>query len=281
MPKRVITEKSIEHFRGFLISEEKSDATIKKYIRDVTSFSKICKKENDINRETLLQYKKILTEQYQPASVNSMLASINCYLRFMKWNDCTVKPLKMQRDIFYAEEKALNREEYILLLRTAVKKGKKRLALIMETICACGIRVSELPYITAEAVKRGNVAVTCKGKNRRIFLSHKLCIKLTKYIKETGIVNGSIFVTKNGIPLDRSNIWKEMKALSREAGIDEQKVFPHNLRHLFAVTYYALKKDIAKLADILGHSSINTTRIYIKTSGLEHQKQLEQLRLVI
>lgn len=274
-------EKSIQKFREYLISEEKSEATVKKYVRDVEAFYKIYEKEEDMTKEIALQYKSMIAGKYQPASVNSMLASVNCYFRFMGWHDCAVKPLKMQRDIFCAEEKVLSREEYVQLLKTAMKKRKKRLALVMETICASGIRVSELMYVTVEAVMKGSVTVKCKGKSRRIFLPHKLCMKLKQYIKEMKIEKGSIFITKNGKPLDRSNIWAEMKALSREAGIDPEKVFPHNLRHLFATLYYSLEKDIAKLADILGHSSINTTRIYIRTSGTEHRRQLEQLSLII
>lgn len=274
-------ENGIQKFREYLISEEKSEATVKKYIRDVKAFYKVYEKEENMTREIALQYKSIIAGRYQPASVNSMLASINGYFRFMGWNDCTVKPLKMQRDIFCAEEKVLSREEYIRLLKTAVKKGKKRLSFVIETICASGIRVSELMYVTVEAVLKGSVTVKCKGKSRKIFLPHKLCMKLKQYIREQKIEKGSIFITKNGNPLDRSNIWAEMKALSREAGIDPEKVFPHNLRHLFATLYYSLEKDIAKLADLLGHSSINTTRIYIRTSGTEHRRQLEQLSLII
>ncbi len=279
--ERMIDQNSIEQFREYLILEEKSMSTIKKYIRDVEIFHQKYAKNRNITREEVIQYKASIVGKYRPASVNSKLASINRYFRFMGWTDCVVKPLKVQRDIFRAEEKVLSREEYRKLLQTAVKKGKLRLALVIETICASGIRVSELAYVTVEAVKRGSVTVMCKGKSRKIFLPRKLCWKLKRHIRENKVEKGSVFITKNGNPLDRSNIWSEMKALSREAGISPGKVFPHNLRHLFAAMYYSIEKDIAKLADILGHSSINTTRIYIKTSGGEHQKQLEKLGLIL
>lgn len=279
--ERKMNDTSIWEFKKYLESEEKSKATVQKYVRDVTAFYKACETEESITRDVVLKYKNFITEKYQPASVNSVLASVNRYFRFMGWYDCTVKPLKVQKDIFCAEEKVLSRKEYRCLLEEAMKRGKKRLALVMETICASGIRVSELAYVTVEAAVKGSMTVTCKGKSRRVFLPHKLCIKLKQYIREKKIEKGSIFITRNGKPLDRSNIWSEMKELSKAAGIAPEKVFPHNLRHLFAILYYDLEKDIAKLADILGHSSINTTRIYIRTSGTEHRRQLEQLSLVI
>ena len=210
-----------------------------------------------------------------------MLASLNSFFDFMDWSDCKVKSLKIQQQIFCSEKKELTRPEYERLCRTAQQKQNKRLDLVIQTMCCTGIRISELRYITVEAVKNGFAEVNCKAKSRKVFIVKELRKKLLSYIKSVRIVSGSVFVTRTGKPMDRSNVWREMKALCKSANVSAEKVFPHNLRHLFARTFYKIEKDIAKLADILGHSSINTTRIYIVSTGFEHQKRMERMRLII
>lgn len=221
-----------------------------------------------------------ITARYAVRSVNSMLASLNAFFTFTGHTELKVKALKLQREVFCPEEKELTKAEYMRLVNTAEKRDK-RLSLIIQTICGTGIRVSELQYITVESVKRGEAVVNCKGKTRTIFIVKELKRKLLKYVSERKIKTGCIFITKNGKPVSRSNVWREMKALCKEADVNSSKVFPHNLRHLFARVFYSLEKDIAKLADILGHSSINTTRIYIVSTGDEHRKRMERMRLVV
>ena len=210
-----------------------------------------------------------------------MIAAMNCFLRFCGWQDLCVKQFKIQRQVYCSEERELTRAEYFRLLAAARAKHNERLHLIIQTICGTGIRVSELQYITVEALKSGEAIVNCKGKNRRVFIVSELKKKLLRYVKEQGIVSGTVFVTRGGRPVSRHSIWKDMKALCKQANVSPSKVFPHNLRHLFARTFYRLEKDIAKLADILGHASINTTRIYIVTTGAEHKRKMENMRLVI
>ncbi len=262
MKGRFITAKAIAEFKGHLILEERSEMTIEKYIRDVKAFS-VYTQNTAVTKEIVIAYKKHLQENYAVRSVISMLASINSLFSFLGWHDLKVKSLKLQQQVFCPEEKELTKAEYARLCRTAERKHNERLNLILQTICGTGIRVSELQYITVEAVKQGEAVVNCKAKTRSIFIVKELKQKLLRYAAEQNIKSGMIFVTRTGKPISRTNIWREMKALCEEANVNPQKVFPHNLRHLFARVFYGIEKDIAKLADILGHSSINTTRIYI------------------
>lgn len=223
----------------------------------------------------------MLEEKYATASVNSMIASLNAFLRFVGCSECCVKQLKVQRMVYCPAEKEISKEEYFRLVKTARNEGEEQLCLIMQTICSLGIRISELEYITVEAIYKGEAKVNCKGKTRKVFIVKDLQRLLLKYIEKKNIVSGAVFVTKTGKPVNRSNVWRKMKELCQRAQVDPQKVFPHNLRHLFARTFYEIEKDIAKLADILGHSNINTTRIYIITTCCEHRKRMERMRLVI
>ena len=279
MKGRLITAKTIAEFREHLILEERSTATIEKYIRDVNMF--VLYADGEITKETVIAYKKHLQEHYAVRSVNSMLASINSLFSFLGWHDLKVKSLKLQQQVFCPEEKELTKAEYTRLCRTAERKHNERLNLILQTICGTGIRVSELQYITVEAVKQGEAVVNCKAKTRPVFIVKELKQKLLRYAAEQNIKGGMIFVTRTGKPISRTNIWREMKALCEEANVNPQKVFPHNLRHLFARAFYGIEKDIAKLADILGHSSINTTRIYIISTGTGHRHRMENMRLII
>ncbi len=273
---RTIQKELIQQFRNYLINEEKSSATIAKYVHDVEEFAKWLL-SSEIEKSDVLAYKAYLTEHYAPASVNSALSSINSFFVYNEWFELRVKSLKIQKQIFASTDKELTKAEYDRLLQAAKQKKNERLYLLMQTICSTGIRVSELCHITVEAVNRGVAEINCKGKCRQVFLPKQLCQILKQYIKQQKIKSGAVFVTKNGNPLDRSNIWSDMKKLCRMAGVSEKKVFPHNLRHLFARTYYSLQKDIVRLADILGHSSVNTTRIYTMESGSIHRKQIEKL----
>ena len=281
MKGRILTETQIATFAVYLKSEEKSENTIEKYMRDVRAFCAYVG-EAEMTKETVIAYKnKLLSENYAARSVNSVLASINSLLSFLGWADLKVKSIKLQRQIYCPEEKELTKAEYIRLVNTAKQKGNERLNLLIQTICGTGIRVSELQYITVEAVKCNEAVVSLKGKTRSVFIVRELQKKLLRYAAEQKISSGAIFITRSGKPMSRTNIWREMKSLCVEAGVNPQKVFPHNLRHLFARTFYGIEKDIAKLADILGHSSINTTRIYIITTGNEHRQRMENMRLII
>ncbi len=270
----------IGEFKEYLISEEKSPSTIEKYIRDVRAFSAFTG-NSEITKETVIAYKKSLQENYAVRSVNSMLASINSLFAFLGWHDLRVKSLKLQQQVFCSEEKELTKAEYSRLCAAAKRKHNERLNLILQTICGTGIRVSELQYITVEAIRQGEAVVNCKAKTRPVFIVKELKQKLLRYAAEQNIKSGMIFVTRTGKPINRTNIWREMKALCKEANVNPQKVFPHNLRHLFARVFYGIEKDIAKLADILGHSSINTTRIYIISTGTEHRKKMENMHLIM
>ena len=279
MKERILTQKHLDAFRDHLISEEKSAATVDKYLRDARAFLTYSSGRS-ITKEYTVSYKHLLQKRgYAIRSINSMLASVNSFLDFLGWTDCKVKNLRCQRQTYCAEEKELNKAEYLRLLEAS--KSQEQLNLVIQTICSTGIRVSELKYFTVEAIHRGEVTVRCKSKTRTILVPGKLKKLLLNYAKRCCIRNGSIFVTRNGKPLDRSNIWAAMKKLCEAAGVKSSKVFPHNLRKLFARTFYGIEKDIAKLADILGHSSIDTTRIYIMTTGIEHRRKIEQLGLVI
>ena len=276
---KTITPMQIKKFYAYLIEDEKASATISKYVHDVEAFTAWLT-EDEIDKSVVLSYKNYLLENYSVASANSMLASLNSFFRFAGWESIRVKQFRVQKKAYCKEEKELSKQEYLRLTEAAEKKDR-RLSLVMQTICSSGIRVSELPFITVEAVKQGEATVSCKGKTRTIFIVAALRKKLLRYAEQRGIREGQIFITRNGRPLNRSNIWRDMKALCEAAGVCAEKVFPHNLRHLFARMFYAIEKDIAKLADILGHSSINTTRIYIITTGVEHKRKMEQMRLIL
>lgn len=278
--KKLFDYGKIQEFEFYLRDEERSAATIEKYARDVRGFAAFVGKR-EVDRQTVLEYKSELGEKYAITSANSMIAAVNSFLRFCGWQDMCVRQFKMQREVFCSEEKELTRAEYIRLLEAANAKRNERLNMILQTICSTGIRVSELQYITVEAIHNGTAIVNCKGKSRRVFVVRELQKKLLRYAKKRGIAVGPIFVTRNGKPVSRNNIWKEMKALCEQANVSSSKVFPHNLRHLFARTFYGIERDIVKLADILGHTSINTTRIYIVTTGVEHKRKMERMRLVI
>ncbi len=279
--ERIITETTIQDFEAHLKSEEKSKNTVEKYLRDVRAFVAALNGEA-VTKEAVIDYKQnLLDGGYAVRSVNSILASLNSLFSFIGWHDCRTKALKVQRQMFCPEEKELTKAEYERLCRAAQSKHNERLNLILQTLCGTGIRVGELQFITVEAVKNGEAVVSLKGKTRTVFLVKPLQKKLLRYISEQKIISGAVFVTRTGKPMSRTNIWREMKGLCEEAGVNPQKVFPHNLRHLFARVFYGIEKDIAKLADILGHSSINTTRIYIVSTGTEHRRRMESMRLII
>lgn len=274
-----LTKAKLKEYADYLRREEKSAATQEKYLRDAERFCMYAHGA-DITKELMVNWKKNLTMQgYAVRSINSMLASANSLLDFLGLPDCKVKNIRVQRQTYCTEDKELSKAEYLRLLEAS--KKNEQLNLVLQTLCGTGIRVSELRYFTIEAVKRGEVTVNCKSKTRRVFVPGKLKKLLLNYAKRRRVVAGAIFITRTGKPLDRSNIWSAMKKLCEAAGVKQSKVFPHNLRKLFARTFYSIEKDIAKLADILGHSSINTTRIYIMTTGLEHRRKMERLGLVI
>lgn len=279
MQERKITNELITEFEMYLYEEERSGNTIEKYMRDVRFFREWLQDRN-IDKSVVIEYKKELCERYAIKSVNSMLSSINAFFIFMGWYDLKVKTLKIQRRIFADKSKELSKTEYERLLAAAKNKNNERLYYLMQTIASTGLRVSEIKYVTCEAVRQGQAVINCKGKIRQIFLPKKLCQMLKEYIKSRNIKSGAVFVSKNSRPLDRSNIWKMLKDLCKSAGVSKDKVFPHNFRHLFARTFYSLQKDIVRLADILGHSNIETTRIYTMESGTEHIKQLQKLGLL-
>lgn len=278
--ERIIKTSMIDDFESYLHSEEKSKNTIEKYMRDVRLFYEFSK-VREITKTLAMDFKASLVKNYKITSANSKIAAVNAFLRFMGWVECCIKQIKVQKKIFCSEEKELTKAEYIRLVNTAKQKGNERLNLILQTICTTGIRVSELQFITVESVQKGEAIVSCKNKTRTIFIIRALQKKLLIYIKTKGITTGSIFITKSGKPMSRCNVWREMKALCEQSRVLPAKVFPHNLRHLFARTFYSIEKDIAKLADILGHSSVNTTRIYIITTGVEHKRKMERMRLII
>ena len=274
-----LTDKIIKKFKEYLIDEEKSKATIEKYIRDLTVFVSWLGGA-ELSKTKVLGYKEYIISKYAPASVNSILSSLNSFFDFIDEYGLKVKNLKIQKQIFAKNEKELTKAEYDRLLAAAKAEGNQKLNLLMQTICATGIRVSELKYITVEALKDGRADVNMKGKLRVIIIPKELCRMLKKYAAEQKISSGSIFVTKTGRPLDRTNIWKLMKSLCESANVDKGKVFPHNLRHLFARTFYSIEKDIVRLADILGHSSVNTTRIYTMETWEICRRQVQRLGLL-
>lgn len=276
---RKITNELILNFKTHLIEQEKSANTIEKYIRDVTLFM-MWLHGREVTKILVLEYKNILCEKCAPSSVNAAISSLNGFFAFMEWHDIRLKAFKIQRRMFSNRDRELTKAEYERLLTAAKNRKNEKLYLLMQTICSTGIRVSELRFVTSEAVRQGQAAINCKGKMRIVFLPKKLCKMLKEYIKQRKIKSGSIFVSRNGKPLDRSYIWKMLKNLCEAAGVSKNKVFPHNFRHLFARTYYSLQKDIVRLADILGHYSVNTTRIYTIESGDVCRRQIQKLGLL-
>ena len=275
-----ITQEQLDAFRAALENEEKSAATLDKYGRDARYFAQWLGSQ-PLTHQVALQYKNDLLTRFAASSVNSILAALNSFFRFIGREDCRVRQVRVQYQTYCPEDRELSVQEYAALVRTARQQGRVRIALLLQTICATGIRVSELSAITVEAARKGVAVVRCKGKLRRVLLPSRLQSKLLRYARRRRIAYGPVFVTRTGQPLDRSNIWREMKSLCRDAGVESGKVFPHNLRHLFARSFYRLERDLAKLADLLGHSSINTTRIYVRTTSAEHRKYLEQMQLVL
>jgi len=276
----VLTAQTLQAFTGHLRLEEKSPATLDKYRRETARFAAWLE-GREITKPAARDYKEHLLEERSPAGVNGAVAALNALFDFLELRPCRLRSVRLQRQIFRNEDRELTGKEYRRLLEAARARKNERLLLVMESICATGIRVSELRFFTVEAARLGRAEVTNKGKTRTVFLPGKLQRELLKYAKRREIAAGPVFVTRSGRPLDRSNIWHEMKTLCKDAGVAEGKVFPHNLRHLFARTFYGLEKDIVRLADILGHSSVNTTRIYTMESGVTHRRQLEKMRLVI
>lgn len=282
MSKKVpcITAASIKKYAAYLQENERSAATVESYTRALRELLKFMG-ESPLTKAALVAWKQQLVGQYAPATVNAMLAAVNGFVKFMGWPMLAVKPLRIQRALFLEERKELTRAEYERLVQTARQQGREQLALVLQTICATGIRVSELQFITAEAVYCGRAEVSNKGKRRLVFLPQRLREVLKGYLRKQKKTAGAVFTTRTGKPLDRSNIWRAMKALCESAGVAAEKVYPHNLRHLFARVFYALEKDLSRLADILGHSNLTTTRIYTAESGTIHAKQMGRLGLVI
>ncbi|WP_294572252.1 tyrosine-type recombinase/integrase [uncultured Subdoligranulum sp.] len=275
-------EKELACFCAYLQTRERSEGTIEKYRRDLKRYFRDVNADKWLTHEGAVQWRDALVRQgYAAVSINAMLAAVNGYFVFRQRLDCCARPLKRQRRAFCDPDRELDPQEYRCLLRTARKEKQNRLLMILQTMASTGIRVSELQHITVEAVHQGHAAVHCKGKCREIFLPRALCEKLSRWCKKQGLVSGSVFVTRSGHPIDRSNLWREMKALCKRAGIACNKVFPHNLRHLFARAFYKIEKNLSKLADLLGHSSIETTRIYIMESGREHQRLIDQMHLLL
>lgn len=278
MSTETIMSTHLTAFEEYLLREEKSSATVGKYLRDAHVFV-LYAAGKTVTKNLTVAYKKSLEEKgYKPRSINSMIAAVNSFLDFIGASDCKVKNVRVQRSTYLTEEKELSKDEYKRLL--SASKSNTKLNLVLRTICSTGIRVSELKYFTVESVLSGEVSVKCKNKTRTIIIPRDLRKILLNYAKKNDISDGVIFVTRHGRPLDRSYIWAQMKGLCAAANVNPSKVFPHNLRKLFARTFYGIEKDIAKLADILGHSSIETTRIYIMTTGTEHRRKIEKMGLV-
>lgn len=275
------TETQLEKFKQFLIDEERAAATIEKYRRDVQAFFIWLPEKTEVSKEMVLEYKRKLAAQYKSTSANSMLVALNRFFGFCGRRDLQVRLLKVQRVSFRERSREMSVEEYKRLVRAAREKKDERLSLLIQTLCSTGIRVSEHRCITVEALRSGSICIDGKGKERAVFLPKKLQKQLKYYCKERKITTGPVFITRSGKPLNRCNIWAEMKALCKNAGIEPQKVFPHNLRHLFALTYYRLEKDIVRLADILGHANIETTRIYTSTTEEECLRSLSRMKLLL
>ena len=281
MEEHNLTNEQILAFSTALFQAERSQATVEKYLRSVRAFSLFLDGQ-PVTKDIVLAWKKHLQreENYSPSTVNASLAALNNLFNFLGWTDCRTHYLKIQRRLFRETGRELDRADYEKLIAAALGLGRERIALVMETICAAGIRVSEVRYITTEAVREGRTEIALKGKIRTILLPGKLCRKLEKYARQKKITSGELFLTRSGRPMSRKQIWAEMKGVCRAAGVAPSKVFPHNLRHLFARCFYRVSRDVAKLADVLGHSSIETTRIYLISTGAEHARTLDQLRLI-
>lgn len=280
MENKIMISEQLASFRAYLQDEERSEATVEKYLCEVTQFAAWLN-DTEVTKSAVAEWKEhLLTSGYEPSTVNGKLTALDRFFDFMGWPDCKVKHLKLQRRLFRDDSRELTKAEYDRLIATAEEMGKERLSLLMEAICGTGIRVSEVQYLTIEAAQQGKVEIYLKGKVRTILIPGKLCKKLLKYAKKHKIASGEIFLTRGGKSLSRKQIWAEMKALCKKAGVAPSKVFPHNLRHLFARTFYRVCRDVAKLADVLGHSSIETTRIYLISTGAEHAKTMDMLRLV-
>ncbi len=280
MQKQYITEKSVSAFAQTLRGEERAAGTVENYLRHIRNFAAFLGAA-PAEQEAVIRWKEnLISQRYSPSSVNAMLAAVNKYLTFMGWRSCRVKPLRLQRKLFRESRRELSRAEYERLLAAAQAQRKERLALLIEAICATGVRVSEVQYLTVEAMRSRKAVISLKGKVRTIFIPGKLAKKLLKYARKSKIASGEIFRTRSGKGMSRKQIWAEMKALCAKAGVEASKVFPHNLRHLFAQVFYQVTKDVAKLADLLGHSSMETTRIYLLSTGEEHARQLDGLGLV-
>lgn len=281
MENHVLTEGKMMDFRMYLVKEERAASTIEKYMRDIRAFFDFLPTDKVVTKELVLNYKQELSGQLKATSANSKLAALNSLFACLDWMECRVRLFKVQRKTFRNQEKELNRQEYLKLIQAAKNHDDERLCFLLQTICSTGIRVSEHQFITVAALHHGHANVVNKGKERDVILPKELCGILLEYCKRKGISDGPVFVTRTGKPMDRCNIWSEMKALCEEAGVEHEKVYPHNLRHLFAVTYYQLDKDVVRLADILGHASVETTRIYTATSGMEQVRTLSRMKLII
>ena len=276
-----ITEEKVAQFAQMLLKEERSPGTIENYLRHIRAFAQWLNGQ-EVTLEAVTTWKgNLLDKEYSPGSINAMLLALNRFFKFMGWNDCKVKSLRIQRQMFRETTKELTRKEYVQLLSTAQAQGKNRLVLLMEAICCTGIRVSEVQYLTVKSVREGKAVISLKGKIRTILIPSKLRKKLLQFAQKQKTISGAIFRTRNGTPISRKQIWAEMKALCKKAGVAASKVFPHNLRHLFARTFYSSCKNVVMLADVLGHSSVETTRIYLISTGIEHEQQLEHLGLII
>ena len=278
--KMQLTQRGFDQFEDYLRHDEREESTIEAYLRSLTRFAEWAD-GRAVTKELAMEWKTALSEAgYRPISVNAMLAAVNKFFTCMGREDCKVKYLKLQRQMFRKSEKDLSKEEYQRLVQAAHEKGDLRMELILETICATGIRVGELKYITVEAIRAGVAEIALKGKIRTILLPRRLCRKLQKYAKQQKIASGKLFLTQDGLPVSRQSIWTRMKALCEAAGVERSKVFPHNLRSLFARSFYGSCHDVVRLADVLGHSSIETTRIYLMSTGKEYLRQLDKLGLV-
>ena len=277
---KTVNDEQINLFSAHLCKEERCPGTIEKYLRDMRAFAAWLG-QRPVSKQSVSEWKEHLIAQgYCATTINSMLAAVFAFFKFVGLDECRTRFLRVQRQIFRGQDKDLSRDEYNRLLSTAQKLGRYRLCLLMETICATGIRVSEVQYITVEAARAGKAVISLKGKIRTIFLPSKLCRKLIKFAKKQKTASGEIFLTKNGKRLSRKQIWYEMKGICERSGVSQSKVYPHNLRHLFARVFYQSSRDVAKLADVLGHSSIETTRIYLIATGSEHIRHLDRLGLV-
>lgn len=279
---RKVTWELLAQYERYLYAEEKAGNTIAKYMCDLKRFMEYSG-GREVTKEMMIAYKEYLQKEkhYKVSSINSYIVAINRFFQYMGWYGICVKTLKIQRDAYRQEEKELTKTDYKKLVKTATEEGKYRLAMIIQTICGTGIRVSELSSVTVKSIQKGVIEVNNKGKIRRVFIHNQLRRQLLAYASRKGIRRGFIFCTKSGKPVHRNNIWRDMKGLCKKAGVNEVKVYPHNLRHLFAKSFYKVNKDISKLADILGHSNIETTRIYLRSNSREYQKQLDSMGLVL